>query len=169
MVGVNQTIRDQAVIFGAGQNLVGIVTQPIDYQPGERPVFVILNSGIVHRVGHHRMYVALARTLGVLADVREAVDWLASTRQARRFIMIGLCSGADHSLVYGVSDPRVCGLVLLDPSIPPTRGYYLRYACRHLIRPGSWLKLFVGGGRLRKSVNFWGVRRLIHGSRIGST
>jgi hypothetical protein len=43
MVGVNQTIHDQAVIFGAGQNLVGIVTQPIDYQPGERPVFVILN------------------------------------------------------------------------------------------------------------------------------
>lgn len=181
MVGVNQTIHDQAVIFGAGQNLVGIVTQPIDYQPGERPVFVILNSGIVHRVGHHRMYVALARTLArlghqvlrfdlsgvgdsdvrsdgltlldsVLADVREAVDWLASTRQARRFIIIGLCSGADHSLVYGVSDPRVCGLVLLDPSIPPTRGYYLRYACRHLIRPGSWLKLFVGGGRLRTKI-----------------
>ena len=100
-------IHDQAVMIGARKTLVGIVTQPVDYEPEDRPVFVILNSGIIHRVGHHRMYVTLARTLakvgfqvlrfdlsgigdskrredglslldGALADVREVVDWLVT-------------------------------------------------------------------------------------------
>lgn len=169
-------IHHQAVMIGARKSLVGIMTQPAAFEPDNRPVFVILNSGIIHRVGHHRMYVTLARVLagagyrvlrfdlsgigdsesrgdglslleGVLADVREVVDWLATVRQARRIILVGLCSGADHSLVYGISDPRVCGLVLLDPSIPPTRGYYLRHFLRHLMRPKSWINLSAGRGR----------------------
>lgn len=186
---MSQGVREQAVMIGARKTLVGIVTQAPEYEPGERPVFVILNSGIVHRVGHHRMYVTLARTLaeagyqvlrfdlsgigdsdsradglslldGVLADVREAVDWLVSARGARRIILVGLCSGADHSLVYGISDPRVCGLVLLDPSIPPTSGYYLRYVLRHLMRPRSWVDLASGRGRFwTKLRGFLGIVR----------
>jgi pimeloyl-ACP methyl ester carboxylesterase len=138
-------------------------------------VIVILNSGIIHRVGHHRMYVPLSRMLagagfqvlrfdqsgigdsdsredglslleGVLADVRDVVDWLVSTRGAQRIILMGLCSGADHSLVYGFSDARVCGLVLLDPSLPPTRGYYLRYFFRQFLRVKSWTNFLTGRG-----------------------
>ena len=60
---MSDKIQDQAVMIGARKTLVGIMTQPADYEPRNRPVFVILNSGIIHRVGHHRMYVALARAL----------------------------------------------------------------------------------------------------------
>jgi pimeloyl-ACP methyl ester carboxylesterase len=180
---MSDRIHHQVVMLGARKTLVGMMTQPAEYEQDDRPVFVILNSGIIHRVGHHRMYVSLARALagagyrvlrfdlagigdsegrgdglslleGVLADVREVVDWLATARGARRIILVGLCSGADHSLVYGISDPRVCGLVLLDPSIPPTRGYYLRYFLRHVVRPQSWINIAAGRGgwwkRLRK-------------------
>jgi len=168
-------IHDQAVMIGARKTLVGIVTQPVDYEPEDRPVFVILNTGIIHRVGHHRMYVSLARALarlgyqvlrfdlsgigdsesredglslldGALADVREVVDWLVRARRARKVILMGLCSGADQALVYGISDKRVCGLVLLDPSIPPTRKYYLRHFLRRLISPKSWLNFLTGRG-----------------------
>ncbi len=161
--------------------MVGTVTQPVNYEPGDRPVFVILNSGIIHRVGHHRMYVILARMLaeagyqvlrfdlsgigdsesrvdglppleGVLADVREAVEWLVTARRAQKIILAGLCSGADHSLIYGISDPRVCGLVLLDPSIPPTRAYYLRDVLRHLRQPQSWINFVLGRGRRWKKL-----------------
>jgi alpha-beta hydrolase superfamily lysophospholipase len=174
-------IHHQVVMIGARKSMIGMVTQPVEYEPADRPVFVILNSGIIHRVGHHRMYVRLARMLagagyqvlrfdlsgigdsesrvdglspfeGVLADVREAVDWLVTARRARRIILVGLCSGADHSLACGVSDPRVCGLVLLDPSIPPTRGYYLRDFLRHLTRPQSWINLALGRGRRWRKV-----------------
>jgi pimeloyl-ACP methyl ester carboxylesterase len=178
-------IHHQAVMIGHRKTLVGIITHPAEYKPEDRPVFVILNSGIIHRVGHHRMYVTLARLLagagyqvlrfdlsgigdsesrgdgmspleGVLADMREVIDWLVAARRARRVILVGLCSGADHSLVYGISDPRVCGLVLLDPSIPPTRGYYLRHYLRHLMRPRSWTNLATARGPVWK-----GLRRLL--------
>jgi dienelactone hydrolase len=178
---MNDRTHDQAVMIGARKTLVGIVTQRADYTPEDRPVFVILNTGIIHRVGHHRMYVTLARTLaeagyqvlrfdlsgigdsesredglslldGVLADVGEVIDWLATTRQARRIILVGLCSGADHSLVYGSSDPRVCGVVLLDPSIPPTRRYYLRYFVRQLVRPRPWINFLTGSAALSVTI-----------------
>lgn len=173
---MNSRVIDQAVMLGPRKSLVGIVTQAADYVPSDRPVFVILNAGIIHRIGHHRMNVALSRMLagagyralrfdlsgigdsesrtdglspldGTLADIRHAVDWLATARQARRIILVGLCSGADHALVYGGSDPRVVGLVLLDPSIPPTLKYYLRYFAGHLARPRSWFDLAAGRGR----------------------
>nr|WP_294524341.1 alpha/beta fold hydrolase [uncultured Rhodopila sp.] len=170
-------IVNQAVTIGRRQSLVGIVTQPAGYVPSGRPVCVILNSGIIHRVGHHRMYVALARMLAAagsqvlrfdlsgigdsenrldglspldaaIADIREAVDWLATSKSAQRIILIGLCSGADHALIYGSSDPRVAGLVLLDPSIPPTLQYYCRYFARHLRQPKSWGDMLIGRGRV---------------------
>jgi dienelactone hydrolase len=184
---MNNGIHDQAVMIGARKTLVGIVTQRGDGAPEDRPVFVILNTGIIHRVGHHRMYVTLARELaeagyqvlrfdlsgvgdserredglslldGVLADVGEVIDWLATARQARRIILVGLCAGADHSLVYGISDSRVCGVVLLDPSIPPTRRYYLRYFVRQSVRPQSWINVATGRGP------FWGLIRKFFGS-----
>ena len=173
---MNDRIHHRAVLLGAMKTLVGVMTEPDDYKSDDRPVFVILNSGIIHRVGHHRMYVTLARALagagyqalrfdlsgigdsesrgdaltpleGVLADVREVVDWLMTTREARRIILVGLCSGADHSLVYAISDPRICGLVLLDPSIPPTWGYYVRELLHQLKRPKAWINFATGRSR----------------------
>jgi pimeloyl-ACP methyl ester carboxylesterase len=172
-------IVEQAVTLGRRQSLVGIVTQPAGYVPSGRPVCVILNSGIIHRVGHHRMYVTLARMLAAagsqvlrfdlsgigdsenrldglspldatILDIKEAVDWLEATKSAQRIVMIGLCSGADHALIYGSSDPRVVGLVLLDPSIPPTLQYYCRYLARHLRQPKSWVDMLDGRGRVWK-------------------
>jgi pimeloyl-ACP methyl ester carboxylesterase len=99
---------------------------------------------------------ALSPLEGVLTDVREVVDWLVTTREARKIILVGLCSGADHSLVYAISDPRVRGLVLLDPSIPPTWKYHVRDFLHHLMRPQAWINLATGSGRwwtrLRKGV-----------------
>ena len=76
---------------------------------------------------------------------------------ARRVILVGLCSGADQALVYGISDRRVCGLVLLDPSIPPTRMYYVRRFLRRLIAPKSWLKFVTG------RASFWKKARKLLG------
>src|ERR1700761_1321277 len=122
---MNSRLQQQVVMIGARKTLVGSVTQPVQYELDHRPAVVFLNSGIIHRAGHHRMYVVLARMLAeaghyvlrfdlsgigdsesridglppleaALADVHEAVDWLVS-RGTRRIILVGLCSGADHS------------------------------------------------------------------------
>lgn len=144
-------------------------------------MIVILNAGIIHRVGPSRLNVLLARALaeagytvlrfdlsGIgdsearsdglpplessLADIREALDWLESTRRTRRVVLIGLCSGANHAVLYGGSDTRVVGLVLIDPAIPKTFGYYLRHYRPRLFRLSVWLNLTRGRHPLLQSL-----------------
>jgi dienelactone hydrolase len=63
-------------------------------------------------------------------------------------VLVGLCSGADIALRYGHTDPRVAGLVLLDPAVPPTARFYLDYIFRRMTRLRSWLTFARGGGRI---------------------
>jgi len=59
-------------------------------------------------------------------------------------VLVGLCSGADHAVVYAGRDPRVVGLVLLDPSIPHTPRYYLNHYARRATRLSSWMNIARG-------------------------
>jgi hypothetical protein len=59
-----------------------------------------------------------------------------------------LCSGADHALLYGYTDPRVVGLVLMDPFMPPTSRYLVHYLGPRLIRASSWLSVARGRSRI---------------------
>jgi pimeloyl-ACP methyl ester carboxylesterase len=172
-------LSEQAVLLGPRQSLVGIVTEIVPPKAAARTGIVILNTGIIHRVGHHRMYVTMSRRLAAtgnivlrfdfsgvgdsdssssglpplpsnLADITEALDWLTSMRSLTRVILVGLCSGADHAILYGCNDTRVVGLVLIDPSIPPTARYYVHYIGRRLMRFRSWLSVPLGrSGLLR--------------------
>ncbi|KAB2882946.1 MAG: hypothetical protein F9K40_23225, partial [Kofleriaceae bacterium] len=109
-----------------------------------RPVVIFLNAGVLHRVGPHRLHVNLARRLAArgisslrldlsgigdsrsvpgslsfrqsaVADTRAAMDQLGAELGARRFILFGLCSGADNALATAEVDPRVTGIIVLDP------------------------------------------------------
>jgi pimeloyl-ACP methyl ester carboxylesterase len=171
-------VREQAAMLGPRKSLVGIVAQVVE--PGrpegavtDVPAVVILNAGIIHRVGPNRMFVDLARLLAAaghtvvrfdlsgigdseprpdglaplaaaLEDIREVLDSLQSTRQIQRFILVGLCSGADHAIVYAGQDPRVVGTVLIDPSIPRTGRYYLQHYRARMFRLRSWLNFTSG-------------------------
>jgi alpha-beta hydrolase superfamily lysophospholipase len=168
---------DKVVLLGERKSIVAIATQPAAMTDAERPAVVILNTGIIHRVGHNRMYVALSRELAelghvvlrldlsgigdsearndlldplaaTLADIKDAIDWLFSSRAVKSVVLLGLCSGADHSIVYAGSDPRVAGVVLLDPSVPPTPRYYLQYFGPRLMRSQNWKNFMLGRGRI---------------------
>jgi pimeloyl-ACP methyl ester carboxylesterase len=180
MAAVGPGFREQAVLLGPRQSLLAIVTRPAAVAPAsDEPAIVILNTGIVHRVGHNRMYVTLARELarhgrtvvrfdfsgigdsearedGVpplqacLEEIGLVLGWLEATHRMSRFILVGLCSGADHAVLYAQTDPRVTGLVLMDPTIPPTPRYYYHYVMQRLRRPQSWFSVLVGrSGLLR--------------------
>lgn len=166
--------REQVVLFGAKHSLCGIVSHPA---PGvARVPIVFLNTGIIHRVGHHRMYVTLARRWAAwghpvvrfdfggigdsavqsaelppldanLISIGEVCDWIQSEFGQSRFVLIGLCSGADHSVIYASQDPRVAGVVLIDPTIPRTSQFFLRDKMRQLMRPVIYLNLLNGRGR----------------------
>ena len=164
MVGLSAKVRDVPVLIGRQAPLVGVFTEPLHSVPTQdAPVIVLLNAGILHRVGPHRMYVLLARALAAanyaslrfdlsgigdspnrvdaqppleaaMSDMRKAVDWLAANKGTRKVILLGLCAGADHSLLYASSDRRVAGIVLLDPSTPRTKKFYFNDYRRKLSR-----------------------------------
>ena len=176
---MSENFSERALLLGNRNALAGIIARPSSPPPNDMPAVVILNTGIVHRVGHHRMYVSLSRKLagaghlvlrfdlsGIgdseqrndklstidssLADIKEALDFLAATQQASRVVLIGLCSGADHAVLYGPTDPRVVGLVLMDPSIPPTARYYVHYILQRLTSLRNWGSVVAGrSGLLR--------------------
>lgn len=167
---------DKVVLLGARKSVVAIATQPSNAAGANLPAIIILNTGIIHRVGHNRMYVPLSRELAELghtvlrldlsgigdsdarpdiidplmaglADIKDAIDWLFAARGVKSVVLLGLCSGADHSIVYAGRDPRVVGLVLLDPTIPPTPRYYLQFFGGRLMRPENWTNFVRGRGR----------------------
>jgi len=56
--------RETAYNFGAQGNLVGIATTPAaDASRTDLPAVLLLNAGLVHRVGPYRLYTDLARRL----------------------------------------------------------------------------------------------------------
>lgn len=176
-----QKIREDAVLIGKNRTLVGVLTRPPNPQPQARPAILILNAGFVHRVGPNRMHVTMARKFAefghyvlrfdfsgigdsvnrtdqlplldaALSEIKAAIDWLTSASLMPQVILIGLCSGADHAVLYGWRDPRVVGLVLLDPSVPPTIRYYWYYILNRLARPRSWLNALFGESHVRRLV-----------------
>jgi dienelactone hydrolase len=154
---------EHAVTFAAGHSLVGVLTKAgLDGNP-MRPAVVLLNAGIVHRVGPNRLHVRIARELArhgfaslrfdlsgigdslsrtdglslraaALADIREAMDFVAAELQVSSFILIGLCSGADLAFRAAMADGRVVGAVLIDGMPYHTLRSKLRHLASRLAR-----------------------------------
>jgi len=174
---MTQDVVEQAVLLGERRAMVGIMTQAVTLSEPDLPAIVILNTGLIHRVGHHRMFVTMSRTFakagfrvlrfdfsGVgdsdpridelspmescLADIGETLDWLTKQHQVSRIILLGLCSGADHAVLYSPADPRVIAAVLMDPSIPTTARHYVYYTAARLLRLRNWASVVTGRSRL---------------------
>lgn len=158
---MNLLYRDQPVGLPGGK--IGILTRPAVEPTSPRPVVVALNTGVIHRVGHARMYVALARRLAArghtvlrfdlsgigdsekrhdalptedaaLADIREVMDWLEGTAPPAPVALIGLCTGAHLAVLHGGMDSRVGGVIILDPFIPRTLRFYFTYFSKKAVR-----------------------------------
>jgi hypothetical protein len=119
----------------------------------------------LHRVGPHRLHVALTRRLAeqgfaslrldlggigdstassdattfrdsAVADTRAAMTGLGDAVGARRFVIFGVCAGADNALATALVDDRVAGVVLVDPAMYETRRSRLRELRRRLAELG---------------------------------
>lgn len=162
-------MNERSILFGSNNSLFGIVTDPQGDRKGEgRPAILLLNAGLMHHIGPFRLYVLLARALArlgftvlrfdlsgkgdstsrpgnlsysnsVQADVKDAIDFLQSSRGLQKFILLGLCSGADDAYRCGLADERVAGVALLDGYAYRTGKFYLRYYLPRLLTPSKWL------------------------------
>jgi len=163
--------RERALRFGPDDRLTGILTLPETGLPGA-PHLVLVSAGIVHRVGPDRLYVDLARAVAamgypvlrfdlsglgysqpatgtlpldelVLADIDAACTMLAKSYQANSFIMCGLCSGANFSIAAALHDPRITGLILIDPTVARTRKGSLIHLLRRLTHQKTLIDLLL--------------------------
>ncbi len=149
-------MQETVIHCGAHKHLVGILTEPAtEALSPDAPIAVILNAGIVHRVGPYRLHVELARALAevgfracrfdlsglgdsaprrelsdpqerAILDGKEVFDQLQSRTGVDRFVVIGLCSGSFHAHQLSLRDPRVTGAVFLDGIAFATRSHRLR-------------------------------------------
>ena len=145
--------REETLCFGPEARLIGTITLPTDRQPqpGSQPGLILLNAGMLPRVGPHRLNVELARTAAAqgltairfdlpgLGDsgftssrlsheeqtrtaIEDAMALLADTPFAPdRFLIAGLCSGADAGFQMAQKDPRIVGLFMMEPYYFPNR------------------------------------------------
>ena len=122
----------------ADQQAVGIL-HSADH-PARLGVLVVV-GGPQYRVGSHRQFLLLARALAahgfstlrfdyrgmgdsdgaardfeaVGVDMRAAIDELMARAAVEGVVIWGLCDAASAALMYAHSDPRVAGLILLNP------------------------------------------------------
>jgi uncharacterized protein len=151
---------------------LGVLSMPA--QAALRIGVVIVVGGPQYRVGSHRQFVELARGLavsGVVAlrfdyrgmgdsagdartfesvddDLRAAVDALVAQGGVERVVLWGLCDGASACFMYAWRDPRVAGIVALNPWARSVRGEasarLRHYYMQRLRSREFWRKLMSG-------------------------
>ncbi|HTC27894.1 alpha/beta fold hydrolase [Dyella sp.] len=163
-------MQEQAFRFGRARHLVGVAGLPAS--PAQDVVGVIvLNAGLVHRIGPFRLHVEMTRRLNaqgyptlrfdlstigdsassgesqtrkqqICADVADAMQLLSEQAACKRFVLIGLCSGSQSAHMVACSDAKVAGAVFLDGYAYRTLGYRLRYYVPRLLDARRWMRVF---------------------------
>ena len=137
------TYSERVISVGVPTPLSGVFTTP-GSTPTKSPVLILLNSGLMHRVGTCNLSVKLARAVAkngirtyrfdssgigdsetrafggshegrLVSEISEVMNELSSQEGVTQFVLFGLCSGADAALATAAVDPRVVGIAQLDP------------------------------------------------------
>ena len=162
--------------------LVGILHEPDHGAPSAGVVLIV--GGPQYRVGSHRQFVLLARSLaragvsclrfdytgmgdsggefvgfeGIEADVRAAIDrLLRESAGLRRVFLWGLCDAASAILMYAPTDERVAGVVIANPWVRSAQGQ-AQAVVEQYYRRRVWSGEF-WGKLLTGRVNVWGAAR----------
>jgi exosortase A-associated hydrolase 1 len=136
---------ERALVFDCeGEQLVGVLSVPDATSARASTAVLIIVGGPQYRVGAHRHFVLLARTLAcngfptlrfdvrgmgdssgagrafddLTPDIGSAIDALfAAVGSVKKVVLWGLCDGASAALLYlhDRDDSRVKGLCLLNP------------------------------------------------------
>ena len=168
-------MNEKILTIGKDVMIVGILTEPEKISP-KKPLVLLPNAGILHRVGPYRQWVDLARRLSedgfcvfrfditglgdsdmrndvredaerAIADIIEVMDHLDKTLNTDKFIIIGLCSGADYGHPVAVMDKRVVGTFFIDAYGYRTKFWYVHHYLPRLLDVKRL------GNRLRKLCN----------------
>ena len=174
---------EAALVFPvAGERLLGIVARP----DGPRDCAVLLVvGGPQYRVGSHRQFLLLSRRLAAAGypvmrfdyrgmgdsggavrsfdavgeDIGAAIDaFLEACPGVRRIVLWGLCDAASAALLHvqASRDPRIAGLVLLNPWVRSeaslAQTHIKHYYGQRLLQRAFWVKLLRGKMQIVRSL-----------------
>jgi exosortase A-associated hydrolase 1 len=172
-------IRESFVAFDVrGDTCVGVLARPAR---AAAVGVVIVVGGPQYRVGSHRQFVELARALAAAGfptlrfdyrgmgdsggdartfeaiddDIAGAIGVLQREAGVDRIVLWGLCDGASAALMYTAGDPRVAGIVAVNPwvrsdtTLAATR--LRHYYVERMLAPDFWRKLVRGRVHWRAS------------------
>lgn len=162
-------MRERPIYFGPQSNLLGLLTLPDEPRHGA-PAVILLNAGLLHRVGPNRLNVDVARRLADLGfsclrfdmsgvgdselpgggnlldiersrqDVIEAMDTLSAQFGTQEFVVMGLCTGAFNAFRAALVDERVIGCALLDGYSYPTRRSQAQHYALRAFQLDRWVR-----------------------------
>lgn len=141
-------MNEVSISFGSQGHLSATLTLPAGEQRARMGV-VLLNVGIIHRIGPHRFNAKLARALAqegvptlrmdlsgqgdsgtpqaalpfeqqAVVDLQAAMDHFQRLCAVGQFVIAGICSGAHSGLAVALADTRVTALWMLDGFAYPT-------------------------------------------------
>lgn len=154
-------MRESCHLLGSQRRLAGILTEPRARKP--RQALVLISAGLLPKQGPYRLYAQLARRLaesdvatlrfdlGGVGDsaaepserplserteleIREAIDFMTQRYGSAELVLGGLCSGAEDAFRAAGRDPRVGGVVMIDPFAYRTSGWGWRHLVHRLGR-----------------------------------
>jgi len=176
-------MSESIALLGPDHTLLGILSEPASEIPTHDLGVVILGAGMVHRAGPHRLHVRLARQLATggyrvarfdfsgvgdspvrrdnlpleqaaISETRHVLEQLSQLWGIRRFVLIGICSGASVAFASMSDDPLIAGSVLVNPPALATSREFgamlrdqglSRFYWRQGIRdPRRWWRLLTG-------------------------
>ena len=158
-------MSEQAFRFGRARHLIGIAGLP--QATRDSVGIIVLNSGLVHRVGPFRLAVDMTRRLNTLgyptlrfdfstigdsgasgesqsrvqqihADADDAMQLLHRHAGCTRFVLIGLCSGAQNAHAVACRDEKIAGAVFMDGYAYRTIGFRIRHYLPRVFNPARW-------------------------------
>ena len=182
-------------IFGPERHLVGTLALSAT-RPGQAVGFILLNAGMIHRIGPHRLNVKLGRALAAngfasirfdlsgqgdsrapadaapvieqaVADLRAAMDHMERTVGMRQFAIAGVCSGAHHAVATGLVDTRVVGIWMYDSFIYSTLKTRQNFYLRRMRELGLFGVARWLSRRVRTAVKFRSARALEPETNVG--
>jgi dienelactone hydrolase len=151
-------MNEIALSLGPGQNLVAVLTMPVG--PRRPLALLLLNAGVVHRVGPHRSSVKVARHLAdqgytavrfdisgvgdsrpprdaapyrqqAVRDIQLVMDYLEREQGVKAFALYGICAGAINGYATALADHRVAGVFMADGYAYPTlKSRLIQFAAR---------------------------------------
>lgn len=159
-----------AWIACGGERMLGVVCEPAGIPRSEQGVLIVV-GGPQYRIGSHRQFVRLARALAragyvslrfdyrgmgdsegaartfenIEQDLDAAIAWLCAQPGIRSVVIWALCDAASATLMFCTADPRVSGLVLINPWVRSeatlATTHLKHYYGQRLLERDFWIRL----------------------------